>query len=90
MATKYSILLYLCFCHAFLFGVKAQDMPRFIEKLTTDEGLSNNNINDLEEDDNGFLWMATTDGLNRFDGTAVVQYFHENNAIRCRIITCTV
>jgi signal transduction histidine kinase/ligand-binding sensor domain-containing protein len=79
MATKYSILLYLCFCHAFLLGVKAQDVPRFIEKLTTDEGLSNNNINDLEEDDNGFLWIATTDGLNRFDGTAVVQYFHEHN-----------
>ena len=76
MATKCSITLYLLFCHAFLF---AQE-PRFIEKLTTEQGLSSNNINGIVQDDNGFLWIATADGLNRFDGTEVAQYFHENNA----------
>lgn len=58
----------------------AQDLPRFIEKLTTIEGLSSNSINDLAQDDNGFLWIATPDGLNRYDGAEVVQYYHQDIA----------
>jgi len=51
-----------------------------MEKLTTETGLSSNKINDIAQDDNGFLWIATTDGLNRFDGTETVQYFHSENS----------
>jgi ligand-binding sensor domain-containing protein/anti-sigma regulatory factor (Ser/Thr protein kinase) len=54
-------------------------LPHVIEKLTTQNGLSSNNINDLAQDDNGFLWIATSDGLDRFDGTEVVEYFHMAN-----------
>jgi ligand-binding sensor domain-containing protein/two-component sensor histidine kinase len=68
------------FCCAFCINVTAQDIPHFMEKLTREEGLSSNKINDLTQDDNGFLWIATTDGLNRFDGTEVVQYFHNDNS----------
>lgn len=57
----------------------AQEIPHFIEKLTTAEGLSSNRINDMVQDDNGFLWVATSDGLNRFDGTEVTQYYYHNN-----------
>jgi signal transduction histidine kinase/ligand-binding sensor domain-containing protein len=60
-------------------GAPAQEIPHFVEKLTTQEGLSSNKINDITQDDNGFLWIATSDGLNRFDGTEVVQYFHQDN-----------
>ena len=48
-------------------------------KSTTQNGLSRNYINDLSQDDNGFLWIATSDGLDRFNGTEVVQYFHAAN-----------
>jgi ligand-binding sensor domain-containing protein len=50
-----------------------------MEILSTKEGLSSNKINDVVQDDNGFLWIATSDGLNRFDGTEAVQYFHSDN-----------
>ncbi|MBN9384713.1 MAG: hypothetical protein J0H74_28420 [Chitinophagaceae bacterium] len=63
---------------AFPSSPHAQDLPHFVEKLTTTEGLSSNNINDLAQDDNGFLWIATPDGLNRFDGAEVVQYYHQD------------
>ncbi|MGF2414260.1 MAG: ligand-binding sensor domain-containing protein, partial [Ferruginibacter sp.] len=34
------------------------------------DGLSNNAINAIEKDAHGFLWIATNNGLNRFDGSA--------------------
>ncbi|MFI5130642.1 MAG: two-component regulator propeller domain-containing protein, partial [Chitinophagales bacterium] len=61
-----------------------------MERLTTTEGLSSNKINDIAQDDNGFLWIATTDGLNRFDGTEVVQYFHSDisNSLSHNYVFC--
>jgi hypothetical protein len=57
-----------------------QEAPHFLEKLTTEEGLSSNHINAILQDKKGFLWIATSDGLNRFDGTEVVQYFHDSGS----------
>ncbi len=34
----------------------------------SDNGISNNAIVDFAQDQNGFLWLATGNGLNRFDG----------------------
>jgi signal transduction histidine kinase/ligand-binding sensor domain-containing protein/DNA-binding response OmpR family regulator len=38
------------------------------ERLTTASGLSQNTIHKIIQDKNGFLWFATADGLNRYDG----------------------
>ena len=38
------------------------------QQLSTSDGLSHNTVQDLLQDRKGFLWFATTDGLNRFDG----------------------
>ena len=52
----------------------------FSEKnFTTDNGLSNNFVQDISEDKNGFLWISTWDGLNRFDGYEFKRYFHKPN-----------
>lgn len=37
-------------------------------KLTIEDGLSNNDVNTLIQDNLGFLWFGTEDGLNRYDG----------------------
>ncbi len=79
MACKFLISVCLCCCYLFCMQLNAQEFPHFVEKLTTEEGLSSNKINGLAQDDHGFLWIATSDGLNRFDGTEVVQYFHQDN-----------
>ncbi|MEN2401798.1 two-component regulator propeller domain-containing protein [Flavobacterium sp. MC2016-06] len=38
------------------------------ENFTTNQGLSNNSVVDIENDRDGGLWIATWDGLNYFDG----------------------
>lgn len=38
------------------------------EHKTIEDGLSSNIVNDILQDRFGFIWIATFDGLNRFDG----------------------
>lgn len=37
-------------------------------KLTISEGLSDNSVRDIIQDKRGYLWFATLNGLDRFDG----------------------
>jgi ligand-binding sensor domain-containing protein/putative methionine-R-sulfoxide reductase with GAF domain/two-component sensor histidine kinase len=45
---------------------------------TKQEGLSNNNITGMLQDSIGYIWLATTAGLNRFNGSNFLQ-FHSGN-----------
>ncbi len=37
-------------------------------KLSNDDGLSQGSIHTIAQDDQGFMWFGTNDGLNRYDG----------------------
>ena len=54
--------------------VSAQEVPFRVEYLTIKEGLSSNRVWDFCEDDQGFIWIATGYGLNRFDGYTCTVY----------------
>ena len=45
--------------------------------LTVENGLSNNDVNTLIQDRNGFIWFGTEDGLNRYDGYNFKVYRHD-------------
>lgn len=47
-----------------------------IKHLTVDQGLSNNLVQSISEDRNGYIWIGTPFGLNRFDGINVKQFLH--------------
>lgn len=47
--------------------------------FTTDNDLSSSLINQIYQDRNGFIWVATEDGLNRYDGAKFTIYKHEPN-----------
>ena len=50
--------------------------PRF-EHLTIDEGLSNSTVWDIMQDSQGYIWFATFDGLNRYDGYDMTVFQHD-------------
>lgn len=47
--------------------VFAQNDIRF-ERISTDEGLSQSSVTSIVQDQYGYLWIATLDGLNRYNG----------------------
>lgn len=47
--------------------------------FTTDNGLSSSLVNKIFQDRNGMIWIATEDGLNRYDGSKITIY--KNNPI---------
>lgn len=69
---RHSLCFLFIICNTLL---QAQPLLHHIEKLTTDNGLNSNTITDIVQDRQGYLWIATWHGLNRYDGTEVVPYF---------------
>ncbi len=42
--------------------------------LTSENGLSNNSVLSIAQDGKGFIWLGTSNGLNRFDGWQIKVY----------------
>lgn len=66
------LLLLPLICHA-------QVLPGNRTMYTRKDGLSNNTITNITKDCRGFLWMGTSEGLNRFDGAHFTTYFSDPN-----------
>lgn len=56
----------------------AEENVNIYTHFTSANGLSCNYIHDIGEDEDGFIWIATESGLNRFDGEQFKHYSNEN------------
>ena len=66
---------------ALLWAITASVQPLYAQKLrasrfhySTDNGLSSNAVSDIKQDDFGYIWIATWNGLSRFDGFEFFNY----------------
>ena len=51
----------------FLFGHAQKSEIRF-SRITTENGLSSDGVTAFAQDERGYMWIGTSDGLNRYDG----------------------
>ncbi|MEJ6532060.1 EAL domain-containing protein [Pseudoalteromonas lipolytica] len=55
----------------------AQNYALQIQRISTDEGLTQGSVTKIVQDDLGFIWIGTYQGLNRYDGYKVSSFAGE-------------
>jgi ligand-binding sensor domain-containing protein len=83
---KLKSFLLIIFLSLKVFG---QNYP--IKHLDIASGLSNNSVASIYQDQNGYMWFGTFDGLNRYDGNDFKIYRHihtDPNSIQGNAISC--
>jgi ligand-binding sensor domain-containing protein/two-component sensor histidine kinase len=74
-----------------LLAAGAWAQPRFDKSiiLSKENGLPTNNINNIKKGEDGFVWIATAEGLCRFDGSQV-KVFGEGKDLRYHLFDKSV
>ena len=60
----------------FLPEVNLTGQSTIVTHYNSEDGIAHDNVRDIARDSSGFMWMATWDGLTRFDGTDCRNYYH--------------
>lgn len=60
--------------------IKQKDVSYVFEHLSTEDGLSQSTVVDIQQDKDGFMWFATYNGVNRFDGYNFKPYQSEHDS----------
>lgn len=67
-----------------------QTNPYRFNYLTVDEGLSHTDANYIVQDKQGYIWIATYFGIDRFDGYTIKRFYNNNaplnNAYKNRVV----
>ncbi|CAM2063910.1 Response regulator [Sulfidibacter corallicola] len=73
---------------------RAQPDLYHFERITPSDGLPHSVVNDIAQDDVGFLWFGTQEGLSRYDGFEFRVFKHDSsdatslsdNYVRCVLV----
>ena len=52
-------------------------LAQSVTLYTSQNGLTGTLVRDVFIDSNSMVWVSTETGLNRYDGTRFIQYFHD-------------
>lgn len=75
---KHIIRALLLICTVIPFNSYAQNESLKFLHVGTVEGLSQINVNCIFQDSRGFMWIATRNGLNRYDGYRFITYRYDD------------
>lgn len=70
-----AILFFLGWCT----GIQAQGLSLPFQNLSVEDGLPQNSVTALIQDDQGFIWIGTQDGLAKYDGYNFKIFRNERN-----------
>lgn len=73
MKTKF-MFIFLCLTAGSLYGAKPFYL--YFKNIGIKEGLSQAKVQTMVNDHNGYLWVGTRFGLNRYNGSQVTSFFH--------------
>jgi ligand-binding sensor domain-containing protein/serine phosphatase RsbU (regulator of sigma subunit) len=62
------LLKYIFSVLALIVAVNSYSQQLRFKHITNEEGLSTNYVTSIMQDDRGFMWFGTQDGLNKYDG----------------------
>lgn len=68
----------MLFLFLFPYSLWSQEKPMIF--YNEDDGLANNDVRDLTKDEQGYLWIATGNGLSKFDGNKFIN-FHTTDGL---------
>ncbi|MEA5138557.1 two-component regulator propeller domain-containing protein [Arcicella rigui] len=71
-------LLSICFYFLQPLGANAQEFKPSFKRISTNDGLSQSHVNAILKDRKGFMWFATDEGLNKYDGYNFTVYKHSS------------
>ncbi len=71
-----AVIFFIVKCSFYAFC--QQSTYRF-ENITNEQGIADRVINAITQDAKGFIWIASVDGLTRYDGYNAVVYRHQAN-----------
>ena len=78
MISKYKLLL-IALLQAIFTLAFSQHQPLHFTHINNRNGLSERNINSIFQDSKGFIWIATRDGLNKYDGYQIKIFRNDQN-----------
>ncbi len=72
-------------------NVFSQNIDITFQKITSQDGLSQNNIRCIFQDSQGFIWLGTYDGLNRYNGHDFTIYRNrvgDSTSLSSNLVSC--
>lgn len=80
IGSKIQVILLLPACFSlclFSARISAQPLAFNFDYLKMEDGLLNNDVSCIYQDSQGFIWIGTKEGLNRYDGNRFMAFVHD-------------